>query len=158
MDDFSFESRFCCGYHCNNRLISLSNYRWNDYRRVGNQVYGTRFIAFKVPLKEVKYVAFFQWKIHAEIPFWSHEWFFILSLAGNERESQCTRRKTVSRSDCFDTIDIRNKAYACFLEHFFFHSDCIQNCWFHWCQNLDLLLTSQTHLNIIIPMWVSKYF
>lgn len=26
---------------------------WNDYARIGKQVEGTRFVAFKVPLKEV---------------------------------------------------------------------------------------------------------
>lgn len=29
--------------------------RWLDYNRVGNKVHGTRFIAFKVPLKEVNF-------------------------------------------------------------------------------------------------------
>lgn len=31
----------------------FQTFRWNEYKRVGKQILGTRFIAFKVPLTEV---------------------------------------------------------------------------------------------------------
>lgn len=38
------------------KQMKISINSWNDYARIGKQVHGTRFVAFKVPLKEVKKV------------------------------------------------------------------------------------------------------
>jgi len=35
------------------QLLELWLYRWAEYQPLGNPVVGTRFVSFKVPLKEV---------------------------------------------------------------------------------------------------------
>lgn len=81
-------------------------YRWNKYNRVGKQVHGTRFIAFKVPLKEVMtwkfgdffccyFVYIFCIKMYDYINVCS------LSVTGNELNARSARRKTVNNNRLF---------------------------------------------------------
>lgn len=39
-----------------NMLLCLFSARWLDYKAVGKRLFGTRFIAFKVPLKQVRLI------------------------------------------------------------------------------------------------------
>lgn len=52
---FVFEFADLCDEIKNNCEITIIN-SWNDYARIGKQIHGTRFVAFKVPLREVRYI------------------------------------------------------------------------------------------------------